>query len=84
MNELQKLMKSADFYANTSHSIFRCPGVLFTSHSAYVAMPTKSHGVKIQILSRFQKCKRKVPPPSLLNNEKSRAIRSTLQHRLSD
>ena len=25
----------------------------------------------IQILSRFQKCKQKVPPPSLLNNEKS-------------
>ena len=25
----------------------------------------------IQILCRFQKCKRKVPPPSLLSNEKS-------------
>ena len=25
----------------------------------------------IQILCRFRKCKRKVPPPSLLNNEKS-------------
>ena len=25
----------------------------------------------IQILCRFQKCKQKVPPPSLLNNEKS-------------
>jgi hypothetical protein len=25
----------------------------------------------IQILCRFQKCKQKVPPPSLLSNEKS-------------
>ena len=29
MNELQKLMMSADFFANTSHDICRCPGVLF-------------------------------------------------------
>ena len=28
MNELQKLMVTADSFANTSHSIFRCPGVL--------------------------------------------------------
>ena len=28
MNELQKLMMSADFFANTSHIICRCPGVL--------------------------------------------------------
>ena len=28
MNELPKLTMSADFFANTSHSIFWCPGVL--------------------------------------------------------
>ena len=28
MNELQKLMVTADSFANTSHSIFRCPEVL--------------------------------------------------------
>ena len=27
MNELQKLKMSADFFANTSHDICRCPGV---------------------------------------------------------
>ena len=28
MNELPKLMMSADFFSNTSHSILWCPGVL--------------------------------------------------------
>jgi hypothetical protein len=27
MNELRKLRMSADFFANTSHDISRCPGV---------------------------------------------------------
>ena len=27
MNELRKLKMSADFFANTSHDIYRCPGV---------------------------------------------------------
>ena len=27
MNELRKLKMSADFFANTSHDICRCPGV---------------------------------------------------------
>ena len=27
MNEMQKLKMSADFFANTSHNICRCPGV---------------------------------------------------------
>ena len=31
----------------------------------------RSMGSYIQILCRFQKCKQKVPPPSLLSNEKS-------------
>ena len=43
----------------------------FTSHSVYVATSIKSNGVKIdgfyiQILCRLNKCKRKVPTPSLL------------------
>ena len=27
MNEMRKLMMSADFFENTSHDICRCPGV---------------------------------------------------------
>jgi hypothetical protein len=27
MNEMRKLMESADFFANTSHDICGCPGV---------------------------------------------------------
>ena len=27
MNEMRKLKESADFFANTSHDICRCPGV---------------------------------------------------------
>ena len=47
--------------------IWWCTG---TSHSAYVAISTELHGVKIDRflypnLCRFQKCKRKVPLPSL-------------------
>jgi hypothetical protein len=34
-------------------------------------MELRSMDSHIQILCRFQKCKRKVPPPSLLSNEKS-------------
>ena len=45
-----------------------------TSHSAYVATETELYGAKIDGLlppnfCRCQKCKRKVPPPSLLSND---------------
>ena len=55
------------YYVNNSEN---------TSHSANVATSTEWCGVKIDGLlppnfCRFQKYKRKVPPPSLLNNEKS-------------
>ena len=34
----------------------------------------------IQILCRFQKCKRKFPPPSLLSNEKSPFTPPKVEH----
>ena len=49
-------------------------GCSHTGHSAYVATATELVGVKIDGLlppnfCRFRKCKRKVPPPSLLSND---------------
>ena len=48
---------------------------LNTSHSAYDATLTESNGVKmdsyIQILCRFQKSERKLPPLSPLSTQKS-------------
>ena len=59
------LMRSPKSFENvTADFLLRC-------HSAYVATLTKLDRVKIdgfyiQIYCRFQKCNRKIPPPSLL------------------
>ena len=55
--------------------------VSFSCHISLVTQPMLQHRPNptelrsmdsyIRILCRFQKCKRKVPPPSLLSNEKS-------------
>ena len=37
----------------------------------------------IQILCRFQKCKGKVPPPSLLSNEKSKSEKKILKKKIN-
>ena len=56
---LEKLLSSALIV--TQHMLQRRPN----------CMELRSMDSYIQILCRFQKCKQKVPPPSLLSNEKS-------------